>query len=571
MISDGIEIRTRSELRRLVRSRTINKDIVVRGRRISALNGVETIRGSLRLVNCLIESLGNLKEITGDFWLSSNTVDSELTSLGNLERIGGELWLRSSNISNLGNLKHVGGKVNLRDTKVSNLGILEYVGGDLYLPKRLENRIDLSATVVKGRVRYWKDRQTGQESTQKDEPDLIHYKHSVPYWRQVYVYSTNELSGATRKQLRFYKVYRKSFLDGEYLDLDGNDNYAFILFFDLLSDYRRHRDFPKLQSQFSELSKYYPITEGYTIRASIELLVGEKNFEAAWQLERTQASTTVQTILEYEHILQRSLIDGELIVKLGGLNHITQFGRRNFDSIKPYVTEQLRAYEHSKGMWFFELFISNLYQFKYTKKTPARKQQGLLKCMHGKESEKKFAPRYDPELYRQYYLSESEYSYFKGIGDKHPELWNAYSIPHVVEKAIMNQCRLILRQAEDTYRESIGLPKIGEGWISETELYHRIAASFPGHEVIHHGRPKWLGQQHLDIYMPDLGIGIEYQGPQHYTAIDFFGGEEALKKTRERDERKRRKCKDNNCALICVDGDYVFEDLENEIRKIAGK
>lgn len=103
------------------------------------------------------------------------------------------------------------------------------------------------------------------------------------------------------------------------------------------------------------------------------------------------------------------------------------------------------------------------------------------------------------------------------------------------------------------------MPKIGEGWISETDLFYKISNHFINEKVIHHGSPIWLGRQHLDIYFPELNIAIEYQGEQHYKAIDYFGGQEALEKTIERDERDERKkllCEKNNCFLI-----YVYKKL----------
>ena len=81
---------------------------------------------------------------------------------------------------------------------------------------------------------------------------------------------------------------------------------------------------------------------------------------------------------------------------------------------------------------------------------------------------------------------------------------------HVGEKAILNQFRVILKSAEDLYREDIGMPKVGEGWISETELFYKISNYFKDYEIISHASPKWLGRQHLDIYIPKLNIVIEY-------------------------------------------------------------
>ena len=138
----------------------------------------------------------------------------------------------------------------------------------------------------------------------------------------------------------------------------------------------------------------------------------------------------------------------------------------------------------------------------------------------------------------------------------------------MVEKAILNQCRLILKQSEDLYRETLGMPKVGEGWISETELFYKISEYFKKDEVIHHASPKWLGRQHLDIYFPKLNIGIEYQGAQHYEPIEFFGGQEAFEKTIERDKRKKQLCEKNKCDLIYVDKGYEITEIITHIEKI---
>lgn len=56
--------------------------------------------------------------------------------------------------------------------------------------------------------------------------------------------------------------------------------------------------------------------------------------------------------------------------------------------------------------------------------------------------------------------------------------------------------------------------------------------------------------QSLDIFIPSLSIGIEYQGIQHYEPVEIFGGEEGFKGVVERDSRKRQLCADNGVELI---------------------
>jgi len=121
---------------------------------------------------------------------------------------------------------------------------------------------------------------------------------------------------------------------------------------------------------------------------------------------------------------------------------------------------------------------------------------------------------------------------------------------------------------ENTLRTSFGLPKIGEGWISETNLYYQIKEHFSGHFVVQHAKPKWLGRQHLDIWFPKENIAIEYQGDQHFYPVEFFGGEQSLEKTKARDMTKQKLCKENGCELIYVLPDYQIDDTLGRIREL---
>ncbi len=113
------------------------------------------------------------------------------------------------------------------------------------------------------------------------------------------------------------------------------------------------------------------------------------------------------------------------------------------------------------------------------------------------------------------------------------------------------------KDIENIIRVEKSLPKIGEGWISETILYYQIKEAFPDFEVHQHSSPAWLGLQHFDIYFPKLNIAIEYQGKQHTQPVEFFGGHEAFIKNLERDERKRILCQKNETKLF-----YVFPETD---------
>ena len=54
---------------------------------------------------------------------------------------------------------------------------------------------------------------------------------------------------------------------------------------------------------------------------------------------------------------------------------------------------------------------------------------------------------------------------------------------------------------------------------------------------------------------------IEYDGEQHYKAIDCWGGEKALKRCQKRDEIKNKYCKKNGITLIRIPY-WDFENIE---------
>lgn len=100
--------------------------------------------------------------------------------------------------------------------------------------------------------------------------NLKKYSSGVPYWAHHYVYSYSEINSASSEQKKFYAIFKNSFLNGEYFDLEGNTNYAFILLFDLLIEFDNHKDISKLESQLKILGQCYPKTKSYGISFLIQ-------------------------------------------------------------------------------------------------------------------------------------------------------------------------------------------------------------------------------------------------------------------------------------------------------------
>jgi hypothetical protein len=150
------------------------------------------------------------------------------------------------------------------------------------------------------------------------------------------------------------------------------------------------------------------------------------------------------------------------------------------------------------------------------------------------------------------------FNYYYGYGKNN--LFNYY-----VEDIIAQIFIVFVLNMQNPFREFKGLPKIGEGWISETELYYLIKNELNTYLVLQHGKPDWLGRQHFDIWIPELGVALEFQGEQHDRPVDFFGGERVFLENKKRDEIKRTKCIENNVRLIEVRKGYILSELINQI------
>ena len=129
-------------------------------------------------------------------------------------------------------------------------------------------------------------------------------------------------------------------------------------------------------------------------------------------------------------------------------------------------------------------------------------------------------------------------------------------------------------QMPQTHLSGYGCPKCRLK--SQTKLFEKLKESFPNEEIIFEATNKvisWIEKQRIDIYFPKYNIAVEYNGKQHYIPVERFGGELKFEIQKERDELKRQKCKDNNCALFEMKYDYSDEDynnLVNDINKIIG-
>jgi hypothetical protein len=242
----------------------------------------------------------------------------------------------------------------------------------------------------------------------------------------------------------------------------------------------------------------------------IELLEENNDYDYLNELLLDERNEYIISLLEYFFILnhtKESKLDANFIWKVTSFSSLTNYGLNNLEEVKEK----------------FKLRLVNL-------------NSGVI------------------ENFKNYVRKWNKFNEIIYDNDTIPEL---SKITSFFEREI--------RESENDLRLSKGLPKIGEGWISETELYYNIKNNFSNYKVIHHGKPKWLGRQHLDIYIEDLNIGLEYQGKQHSQSVDYFGGETSFYKQVLLDEKKRKLCEENSCKLIEVFPNYNLNDIINEI------
>jgi hypothetical protein len=152
----------------------------------------------------------------------------------------------------------------------------------------------------------------------------------VPYWEHQYVYSYSEIYDATKKQREFYDYFKYKFLNKEFVDLDGNTNYSFILLFDLLNAYKNHRNLRILEEQLRLLGEFYPRTNTYALNFLAQNMESAGDYAGAERI-RCEHQTTFYDYwkLGSQYKTKLSLTDDE-VKKLNRLSYSTN----NFTDIE---------------------------------------------------------------------------------------------------------------------------------------------------------------------------------------------------------------------------------------------
>ena len=337
-----------------------------------------------------------------------------------------------------------------------------------------------------------------------------------------------------RHQLSFYKVVESHLNKGNYIDIDGNISYVFVFIYELLSRWTED-GFDHLSEFLIYLSEIYKHEEklsDYCLHWAFDCLLGLEKYEE--YLDKTEPKEVVGASTHHSNLrlnIQKKLrlpanpID--LLLMFGGRK--TQFIIDNQGLYRECIIDVFNTYAQENMEWF-SLF------------------------------EEWFNHRNAKRLYPHSLLGGAPF------GEK-PYLQFKIECLYVAADC-SDTIKFLSKEAENKARGIAGVPKIGEGWVSETALFRKLEAEFSNTKVVQHGRPTWLGRQHFDIWFPNWKIAVEYHGRQHFEPVEFFGGKEAFHNTVERDKKKANLSKKHGVKLLIVTETDDHDDVVRDINSI---
>ncbi len=123
------------------------------------------------------------------------------------------------------------------------------------------------------------------------------------------------------------------------------------------------------------------------------------------------------------------------------------------------------------------------------------------------------------------------------------------------------------QKKKEIYDQLIAERVLIPNWKTEYDLYKIVKKKYE--DCIFQYRDHVLKGQSIDVFIPSLKVGIEYQGLQHYEPVSIFGGKEGFERTKERDKRKQEICCENGIKLIY----WKYDEPVNSVqlaKKMAG-
>lgn len=369
-------------------------------------------------------------------------------------------------------------------------------------------------------------------------------------------------------QTAFYDgTFKPAFFRDEYVDLEGSISYGFVLIGEYAAEHG-YDDLEQLRSLFLRAAAFYPETglAGYAVQWAADTFFLEGEYQLGYDLLAERNRVDIRTYLGIGEALVDSRITGAMAWDWTTSDRLTTYGQKNKAGVLREV-EQLLDEEHSRlGRDVVSATWSAITERGSDEPAPT----WLVELMAGQMSAEQMAQTTPIERYGP----RQEESFRGLVGPASPpitwpssaaaslEVYSTSTLENIIRTYLLS----VFRKAENNFRVGAGVPRVGEGWVSEVALFHALRDSFPQTRVVHQGRPAWLKPQSLDILFLEWGVAVEYQGEQHQRPVTRFGGEAAFVAQRERDARKRQLCEANGLTLIEVLPDYVLDEVISQIR-----
>jgi len=418
------------------------------------------------------------------------------------------------------------------------------------------------------------------------------FNTDVPVW-ETYFPKLDEMS---KEQYEFYSFFKNNIIQGKHINIEGNTSYVYLYAYELIDELTDEvfarkglslhlLNIQKLITGLSKLRSFYCQNDQEGIKyqnlrhflthwmSDAYILKGDYN--NAWRVLRETRLSMIDIIHTLGNCTSKYLEGRDILNLLRSESGLTKFVTEHREAIAILMTSLLNAFHSVNGSNIVEYFIE---QFDYRNLT--ENDFGRLKDYYSNEADF-YSWKNQYQTFAEFWYKGKEESYynrifFSGAGESKNyntdrNIYYRYikivPIPFILEIAITNELKRMLRECENKIREERDLPKVGEGWISETYLFYELCKAFPNERIIHHGRPVWLGKQHLDVFFPKRNIGVEYQGKQHTEPVNYFGGISTFNKLINLDNQKKKLCYENDCFLIYVTEGYSINDIVQQIEK----
>ena len=377
-----------------------------------------------------------------------------------------------------------------------------------------------------------------------------------------FAYADDEFSMNQLQKSFFNRTYLPSVLSGDPVDVQGQHGYPQVLLHRLIGEYD---DDPAgsrqtLQTLLDKTSSADLPYDAQSVMADFLFLEGD----FAGGIKTLGLGLSMSLYLTLAENLDHPPLTASLVLKWGEYG-ITKKAYGYLRELEEALQNRLDAFHARTGISMVEDFWRRLNTDKPAREVAADVADEVVPAGNYTEDDIRLLV----EQSRALDIHEQPQTAFGRYEEDGRRIgWPAPWVSSVAHYGLLRAwLRRLARDAENTARDTQGIPRVGERWVSEIALLRQVEALLPGERIVHQARPFWLAPQSLDIFLPDYDIGIEYQGIQHSGPVEFFGGEETYDAQLYRDDLKRQTCEENGCTLIEVHPGYRIEDVLDQVKE----